>query len=494
MRFPFHSNRLLRFLVLIGVTICLAACSPNGHQTARPTSRPAPIYPDYTNVTIPCNIAPLNFLLRGDISALRVVVQGKTDSLVVSGRNKACFPLRKWKQLLEQEKGHTLTVRIAACAEGEWLRYPDFSWQIASDSIDAYLSYRLIEPGYEVWNTIQLCERNIETFEERVIADNNLTDGNCMNCHIQGRQNQSLSLFHLRGEKGGTILNRNGHLRKLSLKNEQMVAPATYGDLHPSGQYAVFSSNIIIPAFHAADNKRLEVYDTASDLVMADFDRNQLIYSPLVSATAALETFPCFSADGQSVFFCTAQPVAQPDSTPQLRYSLCRIAFLPDEGTWGNRIDTLWHAEREKGSVCFPKASPDGRYLLYTVADYGTFPIWHRETDLELMDLQTGQTNRLPIVNSDRSDTYHSWSSNSRWFVFASKRSDGQYGKPYFAYINRKGEVGKPFALPQKDPEHYDLTFKSYNIPELSAYPVPFDAVDIRRVYQQTEAEPFQLK
>ena len=121
------------------------------------------------------------------------------------------------------------------------------------------------------------------------------------------------------------------------------------------------------------------------------------------------------------------------------------------------------------------------------IADYGTFPIWHRETDLKLMDLQNGQIDSLPTINSDRSDTYHSWSSNSRWFVFASKRGDGQYGKPYFAYISPDGTAGKPFVLPQKDPEHYDYTFKSYNIPELSSTPVPFDAFDICRIYQEHE-------
>ena len=137
------------------------------------------------------------------------------------------------------------------------------------------------------------------------------------------------------------------------------------------------------------------------------------------------------------------------------------------------------------GSVCFPKASPDGRFLLFTVADYGTFPIWHRETDLHMMNLRNKEMLDLSEVNSDRSDTYHSWSSTGRWFVFASKRGDGQYGKPYFSYVTEEGQVSKPFLLPQEDAEHYDYTLKSYNIPELSATPVPFDAEDIRLIYQQ---------
>lgn len=242
-------KKQLRLVMLLACTACVSQ-----PEQVTEVSEPAPIYPDYTDVTIPYNIAPLNFLLRNEATALQVTVSGQKESLTVTGSRKACFPLRKWKDLLEAEKGQTLTVKVTARIDGKWLQYPAFTWQVAPEKIDGFISYRLIEPGYEVWNTIQLRERNIENFEEKVIADNNLVDGSCMNCHIYGKQDGNLSLFHLRGKDGGTILNRNGDLRKLSLKDEQMISGAVYGDFHPSGRYGVFSSNIIIPAYHAQDN------------------------------------------------------------------------------------------------------------------------------------------------------------------------------------------------------------------------------------------------
>ena len=297
---------------------------------------------------------------------------------------------------------------------------------------------------------------------------------------------------YLRGKNGGTILNRDGKLRKLSLKNDSMISAAVYGDFHPSGRYAVFSSNIIIPAFHAQGSKRLEVYDTESDLAIADFEQNRMILSPLTRDKKVLETFPTFSADGKHIYYCSAPQTTLPDSICQLRYSLCRIGFDQENGSWGKQADTLWNAREQQGSVCFPKASPDGKYLLFTIADYGTFPIWHRETDLYILNLSTETIHECSAANSDRSDTYHSWSSNSHWFVFASKRGDGQYGKPYFAYIDKEGKIYKPFVLPQQDPAHYFHTFKSYNIPELSKSPLPFDAVDIKEIYLNSPAEPFK--
>lgn len=257
----------------------LAACTPIPENVTR-VKECAPIYPDYTDITIPYNIAPMNFMIEG-AEGLQVTAYGDTDSLRISGKDKARFPIGKWKKLLLQQKGKSVQVRVTALMKGKWLEYPSFQWQVAAEAIDGYLSYRLIEPGYEVWNNLQLCERSLEDFSEKVIADNKLTGGNCMNCHTYGKQSGRLSMFHLRGKNGGTILNRDGKLRKLSLKNDSMISAAVYGDFHPSGRYAVFSSNIIIPAFHAQGSKRLEVYDTESDLAIADFEQNRMILSPL---------------------------------------------------------------------------------------------------------------------------------------------------------------------------------------------------------------------
>jgi hypothetical protein len=115
------------------------------------------------------------------------------------------------------------------------------------------------------------------------------------------------------------------------------------------------------------------------------------------------------------------------------------------------------------------------------VAAYGTFPIWHTESDLQMLDLQTGAIDTLAVVNSQKSDTYHSWSSNSRWFVFASKRDDGLYGKPYFCYVDANGKAHKPFVLPQESPTFYDYNLKSFNIPELGKASLPFTAEAVGR-------------
>ncbi|MDH6304489.1 hypothetical protein M2459_001222 [Parabacteroides sp. PF5-5] len=485
-------GKINTYLFLLVSCILLAGCGHSGNVTV--SEELPPVYPDYTNVSIPYNIAPLNFLLRNKPGVVEIKLKGKTKELLIRDSYKVQFAQDTWKSLMEAEKGNTIKVQITAKVGGEWIQYAPFHWHVVSEAIDPYLSYRLIEPGYEVWNKIQLRERNLENFNERVIADNNLTDNSCMNCHTYGNQDPNLSFFHLRGATGGTILNRNGQLRKLTTKANELLASLVYGNFHPSGRYGVFSSNIILPAFHTYKSERLEVYDTESELYVLDFDKNRII--PLPEDTIPekpFRTFPVFSANGTSVYYCEAPRVSLPDSIHQLMYSLHRIDFDAASCTFGSRVDTLFSASEEGKSICHLKTSPDGKYIMYTIADYGTFPIWHRETDLQMIDLNTGEINELQAVNATCSDTYHSWSSDSRWFVFASKRDDGLYGKPYFSYIDEQGVAHKPFVLPQRDPAFYDYTLKSFNIPELSKGKLPFDALDIERMYWHTEADTMRL-
>ena len=152
------------------------------------------------------------------------------------------------------------------------------------------------------------------------------------------------------------------------------------------------------------------------------------------------------------------------DEIKQTRYDLVRIKFDAETITYGE-TEMVYNASGTGKSASLPRISPDGKYLIFTLADYGTFPIWHREADLFLLDLQTGEAKRMDINSSDN-ESYHSWSSNGRWLVFSSKRTDGRSTRPFLAYFNSWDSTGKPFILPQEDPEYYDRLMESFNIPE----------------------------
>ena len=452
------------------------------------TDRTAPVFPDYREVTVPGNIAPLNFYYT-DPQGSRFVTTftAAGQSVTIRGRD-VVWKEKEWARILATGADMEVSSRYKT-PSGPM----SFTWtvHVSPDPIDGYLTYRLIEPGFEVWDDLEIVERNLSTFDARPISDWRNTQNKCMNCHIHAQGRGDLSMFYLRGEGGGAILNRDGKLRKLTLKDSTMISATVYGEIHPGGRYGVFSTNVIIPGMHSFGNRRMEVFDTASDLCVADFDGNRMQTFPETVRPDVFETFPVFSADGKWVYYCAAPVKNLPAEVEQTMYSLVRRPFDAETGILGAPADTVWSASERGLSVCHPKASPDGRWLLFTVADYGTFPINHRECDLRMMDLQTGEVLTLDEVNADKSDTYHSWSSNAKWFVFASKRGDGMFGKPWFSHVSEDGSVTKPFLLPQQDPHFYDTMTRSFNVPDLGNASVGFDAAEIGRIWREMPAEVF---
>ena len=482
-------HNILKYILLPAV-LMLPACGAKEFTTALDGSEgPLIIYPDYKEVTVPANIAPLNFrYAMKDVKDARTTFTLGDRSVTIKGPEVE-WRLGAWKDFISDAAGQTVTVTAEAVVDG---RKISDSWPIyvSEDEIDGWLTYRLIEPSYQMFNEVSIMERCIEDFSETVICDYRVTDNACMNCHFHGQQRGDYSLYYIRGPKGGTILNRNGELRKLTLKAGDMLSATVYGELHPSGRFGVFSTNIIIPSFHTVAGERMEVYDTASDLTVADFDNNMMVNPPHVARADRFETFPCFSADGEAVFYCVADTLTLPKDVKNVKYSLVKADFDSANGWIGERVDTVWNAGANDASVCHPKASPDGRWLMFTVADYGTFPLFHPECTLYLCDLQSGEVRAMDEIKGNKSDSYHSWSSNSRWFVFASKRGDGQYGKPYFCHLDADGRATKPFVLPQKDSRFYDFTVKSFNVPDLGKASTGMTLRDARRMFKSPN-EPF---
>ena len=458
-----------RYLLIVLFVPGIIACSET-IQITRTLDNPPTIFPDYTEVTIPSNIAPLHFKLTDSIDYTKAyaIIENGTQRLDIKAKKgQFSTPLSSWKKLMKGSAGSTIRVTIQAKVQNQWISYPAFRIFVASEPIDPYLVYRLIEPGYEIWNEMGIYQRCLEDFKESVIINNKRTGYNCVNCHSFCMQNPEKMLFHTRVYYPGTMLIDGDRIEKLNTKTEQTLSALVYPSWHPSGKYVAFSVNDTKQSFHTTDPNRIEVFDVASDVVVYDVNRHEIITSPLLCSDNVFETFPTFSPDGKTMFFCSADTCMMPDEYDKVKYSLCSISFDPENRRFGTRVDTLYNAKARGGkSVSFPRVSPDGKFLMFTLSSYGNFSIWRKDADLYMIDLQNRTTTPLDTLNSRDVESYHSWSSNSRWVVFSSRRIDGLYTRPYIAYINAAGEPAKPFLLPQKDVDFYHRFMKSYNIPE----------------------------
>lgn len=468
------------------------SCSAPADKVFAETS-PA-IFPDYTDIAVPCNIAPLNFKLDGASSFSLVITSEGGQYEYRSSGDRIRFPMRKWKRMMEDCAGQTLSVVLTARMNGQQVEYEPFFWDVRKEKIDKYISYRLIEPAYEVWNVLSVEERCVENFDARYIAKNSITGHSCMNCHTSNRAPHQTTFLHARGKGGATLYQRDGVIRKIDTATDSTAGPAVYGEISRDGRYGVFTTADIRNGLHSSALERFEVFDDYSDLILVDFEKNTITDSPLVKGPEFQETFPCWSADNRTVYFCRAAALRQPEETKRMYYDIYSISFDPETGEFGNELVKVFDAAAIGKSVSFPKCSPDGRKLLFCVSDYGTFPIWHIETDLWMLDLQTGEVDRMAETNDVYADSYHCWSTDGRWICFASKRGDRVYGLPYFAFVREDGTSTKAFVLPQRNPDKYLTTLKSYNIPELYDTPEPYGAWDVRKFYVGTETEQMSYK
>lgn len=455
-------------------------------------NEPAKLHPDYSEITIPVNIAPLNFCVeeKGEAYFVKIFCENGDPIEVASKNGTIKIPENKWKKLLEQNTNGKLEYRIFVKNEGVWKKYKNFENTISESKVDPFLYYRLLYPGYESWTEISIVQRSMESFQEKAVIENNVVDQNCVNCHSFNQQNPDNFLFHMRGSMGGTYFVTDGDLKKFNLKTKEMENGAVYVRWHPSGKYVAFSSNKVVQQFHAMESKKIEVSDLNSSLVLYDVAKNEMMEIPVDENKEFMDTYPEWSPDGKTLYFCRAKQITEEYDYRDTKYNLMRAGFNPETRKFGEP-ELIFDATALGKSVSFPRVSPDGKSLAFTYHDYGVFSIWHREADLYSINLIDLTVDKMESVNSDFTESYHSWSSNGKWIIFSSKRGDGLTARPYISCIDENGKAQKPFILPQEDPMFYDTFLKTFNIPEFAKAEVSFSPGEIRSV---AEKEAIQAK
>jgi hypothetical protein len=475
---PLSLSSLL-FLLSLSSLLSLTACKESIPSPVLKSEQPA-IFPDYKEVTIPATIAPLNFKATAGYDKIDVLISGsRSGTIRLQNKKYAKIPPKEWARLLTENKEGTLNVTVSLKQSGTWTQYAPFRIHISPWPIDYGLAYRLIAPGYEVYSKMGIYRRDLSDFTQTALIENTLMPGTCINCHSFCAGDPERMSLHLRGEYGATILLNGNETNLYNTKTDQTLPACVYPYWHPSGKYIAYSVNQTQQAFHEIKDERVEVIDLQSDIVVYNVETNELFSCPQLKADDTFETYPSFSPDGRTLYFCSAERKPIPEAYDKLQYSLCRISFDPEAGTFGTQTDTLVNAREINRSVSHPRPSYDGKYLMYAQARYGNFLIWHREADLWLYDLQTDERRELTEVNSPDADSYHSWATNSRWFVFGSRRTDGLYTRPYIASVDEKGNAGKPFLVPQEDPAYYETTLYSFNVPEFITGPVKLNIREV---------------
>ena len=479
-------------IIFLSLSLLFFACSvPEG---VRESGEEAKIFPDYKGVVIPPNISPLDFKIFNDGERYVTTISGENaGTITVRGRDVK-LPSKEWKALVEANKGSDIVYTVNVKRKGEWLKLAQFKGTVAEDPIDDYMVYRLLAPSYEFYTAFSIRQRNLSTGEDMEVYNNrmhyNPKEQQCMNCHqFQNYRTENWQM-HVRQVLGGTLIVTGDESRKVNLKTDSTMSAGVYPAWHPTEKLIAYSVNRTRQFFHEKNIQKLEVQDPLSDLILYDVDKNEV--SKVAADPLAFETFPAWSPDGKTLYYSSArQPeiaTLPSDSIAicfdQIRYDLMRKSFDPSTKSFGPE-ELVYDAKSQDLSAMEARISPDGRFLLFSLGGYGTFHIWHRDSDLWVMDLESGESRSLTEANSNDADSFHNWSSNGRWIVFTSRRDDGLFSRVYFSYFDREGNAHKPFMLPMNDLSGHKDEVYSYNVPEFCVEPIRQSVKDLSRMIEQ---------
>lgn len=432
------------------------------------------MFPDYgDSIVLPPNIAPLNFAVEEPIH-LRLHC-GEATLLDKHYRRQVRFSLKAWRHFLHTARENRQPLRLELSTANR--HYAPLNWFVTEDSIDPYLVYRLVTPDDGTYNVLGIFQREISSFKTRTIMLN--SEGNCMNCHTFRNGNADEMILHWRYPSEGSLLQTPNGPRKIALSPEayRRGLRLIFTAYHPQGRYIAFCTNHLLGKGRYEANYRIfDAIDSLAHIVLYDISQNHLFTSSVLWDDEAVFAHPAWSPDGNRLYFCRAP---KEDSTfwttkptekqrvEHIRFDLVYVTFDPRTGLVGDSVHTLLAATDYNGSFAFPRINPaDPNCLVVAIGAFSSFPS-QAHGDLGLVFLDNPRFEPADALNSPEAESFHSWSQNGRWIVYASKRQDGYFSLPYIAHFDGK-KFSKPFLLPQKDGHFYRGFLKSFNLPELT--------------------------
>lgn len=459
-----------------GPVTSAALASPDG----APQQRPPQLSPDYADLVIPPNIAPLNFVVCEAGRAYRVRLHGAAGEPIEITTRRAgiAIPFKPWRQLLSLNRGGAIRLEVAVQGSDQrWTRFAPVTNRVAAEAVDPILIYRKIYPSHNTWSVMGIYQRDLETFEEEPVLENRRFGYQCCHCHTL-RQNNPDALTVI-------IRSRLHENRLLVLSNgvvESLRGTVGFNAWDPTGRLMAVAVSQPRLVLHTARNDMREIAELSGWLGYLRAGSTDIRPIPTLVDTNRLLAFPLWSPDGRYLYYCSApNPWTDPtrvtaDTPSAIKYDLMRVAYQAESDRWG-RPETLLPVSATGFSVAQPRISPDGRWLFFCAVSHGCWPTYDPASDLYGVDLEAGAatgrfTPRKLELNSDQCESWLSWSANSRWVVFSSKRGSPLFNRPYLAHVAPDGRCSKPFVVPQEDPTAYDFELRTYTIPTLATGPI----------------------
>ncbi|HSB17754.1 MAG TPA: tetratricopeptide repeat protein [Bryobacteraceae bacterium] len=351
--------------------------------------------------------------------------------------------------------------------------------------------------------------RNIAEPRSRLLLDGLPTCANCHSFSLDGKT-LGLDLDGPRNDKGMYAIASISP--QMSIHNEDVISWDSFRDrpaspmrvgfmsqVSPDGRFVVTSLNgektDLAGSYYVAnfkDYRFLQVfYPTRGILAWYSRDSRRIQSLPGADSPRYVQTDAVWSPDGKYIVFARARarepyPVGRkmaefagdPNETP-IQYDLYRIPF--NEGK-GGEATPIAGASGNGTSNCFPKVSPNGRWLVFVQCRNGQ--LMRPDSKLYIVPVEGGEARRMrcntPLMNS-----WHSFSPNGRWLVFSSK-ARSPYTQMYLTHLDEDGRDSPPILVDNATAANRAVNIPEFvNIPPEGLLKIDVPAVEFYRLYER---------
>ena len=361
------------------------------------------------------------------------------------------------------------------------------------DRVDASIFYRQVPlpftTGARALRQMKWRLGDIASYDPPAVVMQNLAT--CASCHQFSKDGRLISMeMNYRGDSGAhliapveeTIALSSGHFMSWSDYPKPDLLPPTRGvfaKLSPGGTYMIGTVNEIAFFALTSDPAFCQLFfPTYGVLAWYAVDTRQFHPLPGADDPAFVQTDPAWSGDGAYVVFARARTrneyhdditkirtriedkdIQTLNRTYPIQFDLYRIPF--NQGR-GGVPEPLEGASHNGMSNYFARHSPDGRWIVFTRSQSGIM----LQPDSELFIIPaTGGPARRMRCNRPRFNSWHSFSPNGKWLLFASK-ANSKYTEIFLTHIDENGMDSPPVCLSRFSDSRF-----AANVPEFVNLP-----------------------
>jgi len=395
-----------------------------------------------------------------------------------------------WERIKSLSRGRAATITIAGFHSANLDRGVSrgcFKLSTSDDAVGAPIFYRDVPLPFghvlENLESIRWRLGDVSSYKPPTL----LTDMKvCGNCHSFTRDGKTLAMdVDYGSDKGSYVIAEIE--RKTILEKSKVISWSDYrredkeptfgllSQISPDGRYVISTvkdRSVFAPVEELFYSQRF--FPVTGILVVYDRQTKEFFPLPGADDRQSVQSNPVWSPDGKTILFahskCYKLPNLKDPSSAlvtreevseffeggkKFRYDIYSIPF--NDGKGGQPTPLPGASDNGKSNY-FPRFSPDGKWIVFCQSD--TFMLLRPDSTLYIMKASGGTPRRMRCNFSDKMNSWHSWSPNGRWLVFASKVG-GPFTQLWLTHIDADGNDTPAVLL-----EHFTAADRAANIPE----------------------------